>query len=197
VADLRMAMCIDEWNIYGVSYGTDLALQVLRDHPAGVRSVVLDAVLPPNINPIETGWRAASESINAIYEACAADPACHDAFPDGRAEYTRVMNDLAANPRTVDVTDPRTGQDTSVVIDAYKLSYTVQFGTLIGSPPKIPSMIHNLAVGDGTEAALEVLAGVFPPSFNSYGLQFGVMCRDDSRPSLACGCWTATGGASD
>jgi hypothetical protein len=28
-------------------------------------------------------------------------------------------------------------------------------------------MIHNLAVGDGTEAAREVLAGVFPPDFNS------------------------------
>ena len=39
-------------------------------------------------------------------------------------------------------------------------------------------MIHNLAVGDGTEAALEVLAGVFPPDFNSYGLQWGVMCRE-------------------
>jgi pimeloyl-ACP methyl ester carboxylesterase len=76
------------------------------------------------------------------------------------------------------VTDPKTGQDATVVIDAYKLSYTVQFGTLIGSPPKIPSMIHDLAVGAGTEAALEVLAGVFPPAFNSYGLQWGVMCRE-------------------
>jgi len=64
------------------------------------------------------------------------------------------------------------------VIDAYKLSYTVQFGTLIGSPPKIPLMIHDLAVGDGTKAALEVLAGAFPPDFNSYGLQWGVLCRE-------------------
>jgi len=178
VADLRVAMGYDEWNLYGISYGSDLALQTLRDHPAGIRSVVVDAVLPPNINPIETGWRAANESATAIYGACAADPACHAAFPEGRAEYTRVLDDLAANPRTIHVTDPKTGTDTAVVIDAYKLSYTVQFGTLIGSPPKLPSMIHNLAVGDGTEAALEVLAGVFPAAFNSYGLQYGVECRE-------------------
>lgn len=105
------------------------------------------------MNPIETGWRAASESATAIYDACAADPACHTAFAEGRAEYTRVLNVLAANPRTVHVVDPKTGKDATVVIDAYKLSYTVQFGTLIGSAPKVPSMIHNLAVGDGTEAA--------------------------------------------
>ena len=178
VADLRIAMGIDRWNIYGVSYGTDLALQVLRDHPEGIRSVVIDAVLPPNINPLETGWRAASESATAIYEACAAQPDCHAAFPEGRAEYTRVINDLAVNPRTVHVNDPNTHQDVTVVIDAYKLSYTIQFATLLGPSPKVPSMIHDLAVGAGTEAALEVLAGVFPPAFNSYGLQWGVLCRE-------------------
>ena len=74
--------------------------------------------------------------------------------------------------------DPKTNQDATVFIDAYKLSYTIQFGTLIGSASKIPSMIHDLAVGAGTEAALEVLNGVFPPAFNSYGLQYGVMCRE-------------------
>jgi pimeloyl-ACP methyl ester carboxylesterase len=178
IADLRIAMGIERWNIYGVSYGTDLALQVLRDHPEGVRSMVIDAVLPPNINPIKTGWRAASESATAIYAACAAQPDCHAAFAGGLDEYTGVINDLAANPRIVHVTDPNTGQDATVVIDAYKLSYTVQFATLIGHAPRIPSIVHDLAVGDGAEAALEVLAGVFPPAFNSYGLQWGVMCRE-------------------
>jgi pimeloyl-ACP methyl ester carboxylesterase len=177
VADLRIAMGIDRWNIYGVSYGTDFALQVLRDHPEGIRSVVIDAVLPPNINPIETGWRAAKESAMAIYDACAAQSACQAAFPEGRAEYVRVINDLAANPRTVHV-KTKTHQDVTVVIDAYKLSYTVQFDTLLGRAPNIPSMIHNLAVGAGNEAADEVLAGVFPPAFNSYGLQWGVLCRE-------------------
>jgi pimeloyl-ACP methyl ester carboxylesterase len=178
IADLRIALGIDRWNIYGVSYGTDLALQVLRDHPEGIRSVVIDAVLPPNINPLETGWRAASESATAIYEACAAQPDCHASFPGGRAEYTRVIKDLAVNPRTVHVNDPNTHQDVAVMIDAYKLSYTIAFATLLGSSWKVPSMIHDLAAGSGTEAALEVLAGVFPPAFNSYGLQFGVMCRE-------------------
>jgi pimeloyl-ACP methyl ester carboxylesterase len=139
---------------------------------------MVDAVVPPNVNPFESNWRAASESITAIYDACAAEPACHAAFPEGQAEYARVINDLAVNPRTLHVVDPRTGKDATVVIDAYKLSYLVQFGTLVGSIPKIPSMVHDLAVGDGTDAALEVLAGVFPPDFNSYGLMWGVLCQE-------------------
>ena len=49
VEDLRLALGIDKWNLYGVSYGTRLALTVMRYFPAGVRSVVLDSVYPPNV----------------------------------------------------------------------------------------------------------------------------------------------------
>jgi pimeloyl-ACP methyl ester carboxylesterase len=37
-----VALGIKEWNVYGVSYGADVALQLLRDYPEGTRSVVLD-----------------------------------------------------------------------------------------------------------------------------------------------------------
>jgi len=182
LADLRVAMGIDEWNVYGVSYGSDFALQLLRDHPEGLRTVIVDAVVPPDVDVIETGWLAGNESASAIYDECAAQPECSAAFPAGIHEYVEVVNDLAANPRTVRVTDPRSGEEVDVVVDAYKLTYTVAFATLLGSIPKIPSLIHNLAVGDGSEAALEVLAGRFPPSFNSYGLQWGVLCSEMIGP---------------
>ena len=34
-ADLRHVLGIEAWNVYGYSYGTDLALTYLRDHPEG------------------------------------------------------------------------------------------------------------------------------------------------------------------
>ena len=37
-AELRIALGIEAWNLYGVSYGTQLALMLMRDHPEGVRS---------------------------------------------------------------------------------------------------------------------------------------------------------------
>jgi pimeloyl-ACP methyl ester carboxylesterase len=33
IADLRVALGIDTWNVYGVSYGSKLALILLRDYP--------------------------------------------------------------------------------------------------------------------------------------------------------------------
>ncbi|WP_157695934.1 alpha/beta fold hydrolase [Caballeronia hypogeia] len=57
IADPRVATGIDNWNVYGVSYGSRLALTVLRDHPQGIRSVVLDSVSPPTSTSSRCGGR--------------------------------------------------------------------------------------------------------------------------------------------
>jgi len=48
VNDLRLALRYDEVNLWGSSYGTRLALGVMRDFPEGLRSVVLDSAYPPD-----------------------------------------------------------------------------------------------------------------------------------------------------
>ena len=42
VEDLRIALGYDTWNLFGISYGTRLALEVMRDYPDGIRSVIID-----------------------------------------------------------------------------------------------------------------------------------------------------------
>lgn len=177
VADLRIAMGIDQWNIYALSYGTDLALQVLRDHPDGVRSVVLDSVLPPQINLIESGWAGAASSYTAIFDACAAEPTCAESFPDVRSEFVRMVNELSANPLRVTVENA--GQLTDVVIDGYKLASNVVVAAAQtpGQLARIPAMIHKLATGDPTEVA-KALTEVPPPNLLGYGLQYSVLCRE-------------------
>ena len=45
-ADLRKALGYAAWNVYGTWYGSYLAQTLMREHPEGIRSVVLDSVLP-------------------------------------------------------------------------------------------------------------------------------------------------------
>jgi pimeloyl-ACP methyl ester carboxylesterase len=47
VHDLIQALGYKQVNLYGVSYGTRLALTVMRLFPASIRSVVLDSTVPP------------------------------------------------------------------------------------------------------------------------------------------------------
>jgi pimeloyl-ACP methyl ester carboxylesterase len=89
IADLRTALGIREWNVYGVSYGNDLALQLLRDHPDGIRSLTVDSVVAPQINLIERFWPIAAEGLTALFDACAAEPTCARASP-GRGAGARI-----------------------------------------------------------------------------------------------------------
>ena len=64
-----------------MSYGSDVALQLLRDHPDGIRSIVVDSLVPPQVNMVEQMWRSAAEGFAALSDACAAQPECARAYP--------------------------------------------------------------------------------------------------------------------
>jgi pimeloyl-ACP methyl ester carboxylesterase len=66
-ADLRVALNIAAWNVYGVSYGTDLALTYMREHPQGIRSVTIDSVVPPHLASAGLNWtNAGAGSLSAM-----------------------------------------------------------------------------------------------------------------------------------
>ncbi|WP_187432505.1 alpha/beta fold hydrolase [Agromyces mariniharenae] len=186
IADLRVAMGIEEWNIYGVSYGTDLALTVLRDHPEGVRSVVLDSVVPPNVRWTADFWPTSAAAFDEMYAACAAQEACAAAYPDLEAEFTEAVNRLDAEPLTVPVTTAA-GDTVSVVVDGYKLANVVVLRLATGPAYSavLPQMIHEIAAGDGTGIASSVIQYLPPAGVVGLGLQWGVFCSEDlPRTSL-------------
>ena len=178
IADLRIVLGIREWNLYGVSYGTNLALRLVRDHPDGIRSVVLDSVAPPNLNLLKEWWPAAASGYRAIFDACAAQPACATAFPELEAEFIATVNRLDTTPMVVPVQDA-SGQAVNVTIDGFQLANLVVLTSLENSIYEgIPSMIHAIARGNGQEAAKRLLDTPSPAGVTGYGLQFGVFCRE-------------------
>jgi pimeloyl-ACP methyl ester carboxylesterase len=102
VADLRIALGIDEWNLYGVSYGTRLALTVMRDHPEGVRAVVLDSVYPPNAPGYTEDAINGVTAIERLIDGCAADAECDAAFPSLKRRFYRTVAELNESPVEID-----------------------------------------------------------------------------------------------
>jgi pimeloyl-ACP methyl ester carboxylesterase len=96
VAAVADALGAEQVNLWGPSYGSRLTLEVVRRHPALVRSAVIEAVDAADF-PLRTlaGVRAALET---IAERCAADPACAADVPDLRAAVDRAATELAASP---------------------------------------------------------------------------------------------------
>jgi pimeloyl-ACP methyl ester carboxylesterase len=97
--DLRRAMQIKEWNLFGISYGTRLALWTLQTRPQGIRSVVVDSVYPPGVKATGTHGAHFLRAVRALAADCAAQPACAGAHPDVEGDLTRAVDRLnAATP---------------------------------------------------------------------------------------------------
>jgi pimeloyl-ACP methyl ester carboxylesterase len=184
-ADLRQVLGYDVWNIYGTSYGSYLAQTIMRDHPEGIRSVVLDSVLPTTYN-VAANWRNASDGFGNIFRACAAQPACNAAHPQLEQTFTALVNKLEAEPLTATVKDPATGEDNEVVIDGGALIDWLR-NQNYGVPmlQAAPDRIDGLAAGrpDAIEAIALDRASRAPtpdpaaPALG-YGLALGVSCRE-------------------
>lgn len=102
VADLRIAIGYDEYNLYGGSYGTELGLTIMRDRPENIRSSVLDSVLPPVVNPIIDQGIGAVKALDAMVARCAADPECSEGIPDLQSDINTAFQNVAEQPVPLD-----------------------------------------------------------------------------------------------
>jgi pimeloyl-ACP methyl ester carboxylesterase len=76
------ALGYGDYNLYGISYGTKLALEVMRVSPQGVRAVIIDGVAPSWINLYNAFALKNDEAVQIVVDQCAADKACNSAYPD-------------------------------------------------------------------------------------------------------------------
>jgi pimeloyl-ACP methyl ester carboxylesterase len=178
-ADLRRALGIAEWNVYGVSYGTDVALTLMREHPEGIRTVTIDSVVPSNVVSLSGFWPAASDGFDHLFGACAAQPVCRKRHPGLRATFTRLVRRLEAHPITTRVAPAAGAPPVQVTLDGGALANTLVSTTL--TTPAIagvPDWIDALADGHPARAAAARAASVTAPGFVGYGLIYGVACSE-------------------
>ena len=89
--DLRRALGLRQWNLYGLSYSTRVMLTVLRRHPEGVRSVILNSVMPPDVNFDEVASANLLRALDLVFDGCAIDRECGAAFPDLRRTFFDLL----------------------------------------------------------------------------------------------------------
>ena len=180
VADLRIALGIAEWNLYGISYGTRLALTTMRDHPEGIRSVILDSTLPPDVDLPEQTPAAADRAFAALFDACATSPTCAATFPGLGADFEALQASLAAAPAPFEITDFLSGTSYPGVITGDDVSGLL-FWSLYSEQliPILPTVISDARAGD--LAGLTRIASVAftTAAFISDGMHFAVQCNEE------------------
>ena len=182
IEDLRRVLGYSKWNLYGVSYSARLMLEVLRDYPAGVRSVALESVLPPDVNYDEVGVNSAMRALEAVFANCRDDVECAQAYPDLRKVFYRVIQRAhqAPIPFTVKLADsdqPLTiklnGNDIMDWIIDYLLSADA------AAAADTPLQLFRFDRGDyrALQRYAEEVAGA--NSFYALGMRYSFWCSEE------------------
>jgi pimeloyl-ACP methyl ester carboxylesterase len=187
---VRQALGVAQWNVYGESYGTTVAMTLAARHPTTVRTLVLDSVYPPDpVPPRRTIWTAARE---AFFRACAVDVAgCAASFPNLAKTYDDTMDKLREKPLPVDLPPELQQPDNRVMLTAPLFELIV--GSLIYYPrnyPAVPRMIASVHDGDTSGLPDVITTLVRDAAVSDIADQTAVECRDRPRPC----CIDPTGG---
>lgn len=91
IGDLRKALGITTYNLYGISYGTRVAMAVMQHDPSDLRSVVLDSTWPPEASATGPLPLLVSREVRQVLSLCAADAACNAKYPDGEKHLDTLL----------------------------------------------------------------------------------------------------------
>jgi uncharacterized protein (DUF885 family)/pimeloyl-ACP methyl ester carboxylesterase len=145
VNDLRIALGYEKINLYGTSSGTRTILTIMRNHPEGIRSVILDSVYPPQVGLYSTVALSVDRVFSLLFETCAADPDCNQKYPDLEATFYQTVDELNANPASVQLSRGTVLVDGGFFMEAVYMNF---YST--GAIPRLPAWIQAASQGDFT-----------------------------------------------
>ncbi|MGZ5238767.1 MAG: alpha/beta hydrolase [Caldimonas sp.] len=110
---VRRRLGAERVDLVGGSYGTRVALEVLRQFPKTVRRTVIDGVAPPDMALPASFSTDNQAAFDRLAGACAAEPACAKAHPDLPRRFAALLQSL---PRRVKAWHPLTGREETFTV---------------------------------------------------------------------------------
>ncbi len=180
VRDLRLALGYSQINLWAGSYGTRLALEVMRRYPEGVRSVVLDSVYPPEADLYVEGPANFTRALNRLFESCRTNAVCNQAHPTLGIDFFETVERLNAEPATGAITDTLTGESYAAVFNGDALLgfvFTVLYETDLRY--MLPALMADAQRGDFS--AINRIRGALlaQRTMMSRGMHFSVQCHEE------------------
>lgn len=170
---LRQTLGIERWNLWGTSYGTRLALVVMRDYPQGVRSAVLDSVFPPNANLYLDDALEIEPMLHKLFDACHDDWLCNTVYPDLQGRYERLFAELEREPIELTINgEPFVLDGDALQTGLYQLIADQSIF------PLLPSLLDDLEHGEYTLS--ERIVDAMARRGTLHGMSLSVMCSEEA-----------------
>ena len=175
--DLRRALGAEKLSIVAHSYGTTLALEMIRRHGEHVERAVLAGVQGSDQSlqsPIAFDF-----ALRRISLMAAASPKLHGAFPDTYGAFQRLLDHVSHQPLAVRIQNPKTKEPVDLKLGASYLQFAIKDMLPNGRKAgRVPALVYALSRGDVSllAPAVEDLYGGLMTGMTA--MQYSVACSD-------------------
>jgi len=164
-------------NLLAVSYGTRVALAMMREPMIPLRSVVLDGVYPPDISAREEAPKTTAAIIRRILADCAANRVCRGVHPDLEKRFMERIKALGERPRDIRVAGGgRSRVDAGTALEA--IAAAASDGD---DPGRLPGTLDRVAEGRLTELVPWLRSPWFADPDTAEGVALSIECRENIR----------------
>ena len=180
---IRTALNIKDWEIYSVSYGTTVALNLMRSFPGHIKSVILDSPYPPNapwsdfVHPFDTSFKLLEKKLSN-------DPVYAKIFPSIRNDFIAIIKRLRKSPFPISL-----DRDSTTTSRFYKFNdrdFAWSVWTAMLSPrsiPFVPLALKEIAAENDSVLLHWALAFNDPNSFGEFsGAQSKAILSYETKP---------------
>jgi len=187
VKALRLALGLDEWNVWGISYGSVLGQAYMKVDPEGIRAAIIDAIVPLDLGELMriSHWHDAN--LDRLFAACAEQPDCARVYEGLRERYMAAIKAIEDEPVTVEVEESENfpqgeAHFFSIIIAGLPFSLMYEQET----HPALPAIIDGLTrvVESGDDTFFRALAQAMTMGGGgmgvgiSMGMATAVRCQD-------------------
>ena len=185
---IRQALDYGRIAFYGVSYGTELGQYLMRQHPAILHAMVLDAVVPTQFNLMTQVGSVKQRIAQKYFQGCEREAACKEAYPDLAKRLLALLDRFDREPAKLTIRDPKNpGKTLTVKLSGEVLADALYQALYIRDVrPLIPYIIDRADQGDFTFISGLLLPLQLDNDDHAIGMYTAVVCteRGDSDPSV-------------
>jgi pimeloyl-ACP methyl ester carboxylesterase len=185
VEHLRVALGVEEINLWGGSFGTRIAQHYVRKYGAHVRSAVLDAATPVGHSIFVTAPRTAESALVRLLADCSADTACTRNYPTLAADLAALLGRAETAGVVAEVRRPDTGRAAHLALDRDAVASLVRGALYV----ELTRSLLPLAITEAARGRVEPLValgaatGEWATGTMALGFTLGIVCSEDLAQS--------------
>ncbi|MFT7559195.1 MAG: pimeloyl-ACP methyl ester carboxylesterase [Flavobacteriales bacterium] len=180
--NIRKALDIQQWNLFGVSYGTRVEQHYMKVAPDAIRTAVLDSVVPLSSSLGPEIPALSQKALDVFLSRCENEKACAKAYPSLRTDLHALFARLTKGPETVRFENLRSGEFETIDFTLDHLVSTIRMALYNTKALSVlPPMLHEASANSNfaplARDAVKTLRAI--NDMLAFGMHNSVMCTED------------------